>query len=101
MKTTNFKVLAVLLGLALLKSQSMNAGVADKFQKFAGDQISNFSMRGLLVIGGIIGASLLVYIISNHLIEDKEDHKFGQNTQSRRQNHQRNHHSRNIAKKTS
>ena len=101
MKATNFKAVSVLVGLALVNSQSMHAGVADKFQKFAGDQLSNFNMQGLLVIGGIIGASLLLYIISNHLIKEKEEPKFGQNPQVGRQNHHRHHHAKHIVKKTS
>ena len=101
MKTTNFKAVSVLVGLALINSQSMSAGVADKFQKFAGDQISNFNMQALLLIGGIIGTGLLFYIISNHLVTDKDESKIGQNTQPNRQNHHRHHHSRHIVKKTS
>ena len=101
MKTTNFKAFATLVGLLLLNIQSMNAGVVDKVQKFAGDQVSNFNILGLLVIGGIVGASLVIYIISNHLIKDKDDRVTMQTGQTKRQSHQRHHHARQIVKKTS
>lgn len=101
MKTTTFKAISILVGLMLVNTQNMSAGAVSKFQKFAGDQMSNFNTQGLLVIGGIIGASLVLYIISNHLIKDKDEEVLVQKSQGGRQNHHRHHHARQVVKKTS
>ncbi|MEO6303948.1 MAG: hypothetical protein ABIP51_12330 [Bacteroidia bacterium] len=101
MKTTKLKALTILLGSMLVSSQHMSAGVIDNVKKFAGDQITNFNMQGLLVIGGVVGAGLLVYIISNHVIKDKDDQTAVQNPHISRHNHHRHNHARHIVKKTS
>ena len=101
MKTTNFKAMAILVGSVLINIQSMSAGVVDNVKKFAGDQVSNFNILGLLVIGGIVGASLIIYIISNHLIKEKEEPTIGQTGQVKRSIHSRHHHTRQVVKKTS
>ncbi|MDP1803494.1 MAG: hypothetical protein Q8L81_19175 [Bacteroidota bacterium] len=104
MKTTKFKAFLILVGSVLMNIQSMSAGTIDDVKKFAGDQMSNFNMQGLLVIGGIVGAGLLIYIVSNHLIKDKDEETvghLGQNSNISRHNHHRHHHTRHIVKKTS
>lgn len=101
MKTTKFRALMILIGSMLVSSQSMSAAVLDGVKKFAGDQMANFNMQGLLVIGGIVGAGLLVYIISNHIIRDKDEQTVVQNPHVNRHIHHRHHHTRHIVKKTS
>jgi len=101
MKTTKFRALMILIGSMLIGSQSMSASVIDGVKKFAGDQVTNFNMQGLLVIGGIVGAGLLVYIISNHVIRDKDEQTVAQNPHISRLNHHRHHHTRHVVKKTS
>ena len=101
MKTTKFKALMILIGSMLLSTQRMSASVIDNVKKFAGDQMANFNMQGLLVIGGVVGAGLLVYIISNHVIGDKDEQTVEQNPHVNRHNHHRHHHTRHIVKKTS
>ena len=101
MKTTKFKAFLILLGLMLLDIPTMSAGVVNKIQKFACEQISSFNARGFLLIGGIIAASLIIYVITNHLMKDKEEDLVGQNNHVNGHNHHRHHHVRHIAKKTS
>jgi hypothetical protein len=101
MKTTKFKAFIILLGLWLVNMQTITAGKMDGIKKFAGDQMSNFNMQGLLVIGGIVGAGLLIYIVSNHLVKDKEDETLTQQQyKAHKHNHNRHHHSKHIVKKT-
>ena len=101
MKTTKFKALMILLGSLLVSTQKMSAGIIDNMKKVAKDEISNVNMNGLLIIGGIVAAGLLVYIISNHLIKDKDEQSVVQNPHMHRHNHHRHHHARHIIKKTS
>lgn len=100
MKTTKLKAFMILVGLVLVNIQTMSAGVIGDITKFASDQMSNFNMQGLLVIGGVVGAGLLIYIVSNHLTKEKEEQHMGQNSHIGKRNHQR-YHNRHIIKKTS
>lgn len=100
MKTTTLKAFMILVGLMLVNIQTMSAGVIGDISKFAGEQMSNFNMRGLWVIGGVVGAGLLIYIISNHLTKEKDEQPVGQNNHIGKRNHQR-YHDRHIIKKTS
>ena len=101
MKTINFKAFAILIGLLLTNTYYLKAGVINNVQKFAGEQLTNFNLQGLLVIGGIIGVCLIIYIISNHLVKEKEEPITKQNSQIARYNHHRHGHTRSIVKKTS
>lgn len=104
MKTTKFKAFLILIGSVLANIQSVSAGTIDQVKKFAGEQVSNFNMQGLLLIGGIVGAGLLIYIITNHVIKDKDEEtvsNLGQNSRISQYNHHRHHHPRHIVKKTS
>jgi hypothetical protein len=101
MKTTNFKAMAILTGLVLVNIQSMNADVVDNVKNVAGNSASSFNMMGLLVIGGIIGASLIVYFISNYTNNEKNESVIGQTGSVKKYGHSRHHHTRHIVKKTS
>lgn len=100
MKTTKIKALLILVGLVLVNIQSISAGVIDDVKKTAGNELSNFNMQGILLIGGIVGAGLLIYIISNYLTREKDEQPLGQNLHIGKRNHQR-YHNRHIIKKTS
>lgn len=106
MKTTKFKAFLILVGLVLVNITKMSAGVIDDVKKTAGAQVSNFNMQGILLIGGIIGAGLLIYIVSNYLVKDKEEQVDPkQISQIAKHNHeryqQRHYPNRHIIKKTS
>jgi hypothetical protein len=101
MKTTKFKAMAILVGLVLSNIQSMCAGVIDNVNKVDGGQISSFNMQGLIVMGGIVGASLLLYIVTTYVIKDKDEPILDQKSQINRHNHHRHHRARNVVKKTS
>ena len=101
MKTTKFKAFLILVGSVLVNIQGAFAGNIDEVKKFAGEQVSNFNLQGLLVIGGVVCAGLLVYIVSNHVIKDKQEETVGQNNHITRHNHHRHQHGRHIVKKTS
>ncbi len=100
MKTTKIKAFIILVGLVLVNIQSISAGVIDDVKKTAGNELSNFNMQGILLIGGIVGAGLLIYIISNYLTKEKDEQPLGQNHHIGKRNHQR-YHNRHIIKKTS
>lgn len=101
MKTTNLKAMSILAGLVLVNIQSMNADVVDNVKNVAGNSASSFNMMGLLVIGGIIGASLIVYFISNYTNNEKNESVMGHTGSAKKYSHPRHHHARHIVKKTS
>ncbi len=65
MKTTSFKALLILVG-SLLISGNLSAGVGDQLSHSVSDELSHFHIQGLYVIGGIIVAGLLIYLLVNH-----------------------------------
>lgn len=106
MKTTKFKAFMILVGLLLVNVQTISAGIIDDVKKTAGNEISNFNMQGLLIIGGIIGAGLVIYIISNYFMKEKEEYVDAkQSSHIAKHNHdryqQRHYPNRHIVKKTS
>jgi hypothetical protein len=101
MKTTNFKAMAILVGLVLVSGQNMFANVIDSVTNVSNKQMSNLNTQGLIVMGGIVGASLLLYIITTYVIKDKNEPVLDQKTPINRHNHNRHHHNRHIVKKTS
>jgi hypothetical protein len=101
MKTTNFKAISILVGLVLGGSQNMCASVIDSVTNGSGSQMSNLNTQGLIVMGGIVGASLLLYIITTYVIKDKSQTVLDQKTPINRHNHHRHHHNRHVVKKTS
>lgn len=74
---------------------SLHAGVMDKFNKFAGTEFT--SLRGLYIMGGIIIASLVVYLLTNHF--SKEDKAEAREDLSKTY-HRRSHHHHRVIKKT-
>ncbi len=100
MKTTTLKAQLILIGSMLIGSQRMSAGVIDNVKKIVGDEMSSFNMTGLFIIAGVVGAGLLVYIISNHLIKEKDDENVVPHHHVNRHHHHRHHHTRPIVKKT-
>ncbi len=106
MKTTKFKAFMILVGLVLVNIQTLSAGVIDDMKKTVGNEVSNFNMQGILIIGGIIAAGLLIYIVSNYIVKDKEEQiDPKQSSQIAKHNHeryqQRHYPNRHIVKKTS
>lgn len=101
MKTTNFKAFSALVGLVLVSNQKLCANVMDSATNVSGNQMSNLNTQGLIVMGGIVGASLLLYIITTYVIKDKKEPVFDQKTPITRHNHHRHQHNRQIVKKTS
>ncbi len=106
MKTTKFKAFMILVGLVLVNIQTISAGVIDDMKKTVGNEVSNFNMQGILIIGGIIAAGLLIYIVSNYIVKDKEEQiDPKQSSQIAKHNHeryqQRHYPNRHIVKKTS
>jgi len=101
MKTTNSKAMAILVGLVLVSGQNMFANVIDSVANVSNNQMSNLNTQGLIVMGGIVGASLLLYIITTYVIKDKNEPVSDQKTPINRHNHNRHHHNRHIVKKTS
>lgn len=101
MKTINFKAMSILVGLVLGGSQKMCASVIDSLTNGSGSQMSNLNTQGLIVMGGIVGASLLLYIITTYVIKDKSQTVLDQKTPINRHNHHRHHHNRHVVKKTS
>ncbi|MBA3683332.1 MAG: hypothetical protein H0W73_19525 [Bacteroidetes bacterium] len=97
----------ILVGLVLVNIQTISAGVIDDVKKTAGNELSNFNMQGILIIAGIIGAGLLIYIISNYLMKEKEEYVVDakQSSHIAKHNHdryqQRHYPNRHIVKKTS
>jgi hypothetical protein len=101
MKTTNSKAMVILVGLVLVSGQNMFANVIDSVANVSNNQMSNLNTQGLIVMGGIVGASLLLYIITTYVIKDKNEPVSDQKTPINRHNHNRHHHNRHIVKKTS
>lgn len=101
MKTTNFKAMSILVGLVLGGHQKTCANVIDSVANVSGSQMSDLNTQGLIVMGGIVGASLLLYIITTYVIKDKNEPVLDQKTPINRHNHHRHHHNRHIVKKTS
>jgi hypothetical protein len=101
MKTINFRAMSILVGLVLVSSQRMVAGVMDSVTNNSGNQMSNLNTQGLIVMGGIVGASLVLYILTTYVIKDKSQSVLGQKPPVNRHNHNRHHHNRQVVKKTS
>lgn len=101
MKTINFRAMSILVGLALVSSQRMVAGVMDSVTNNSGNQMSNLNTQGLIVMGGIVGASLVLYILTTYVIKDKSQSVLDQKPPVNRHNHNRHHHNRQVVKKTS
>lgn len=61
----------IVTSLIIIGTTKAHAGSLDKFKKTIASEFSN--LQGLYIAGGLVVASLLVYIIYNHVIKEKED----------------------------
>ena len=97
MKTISIKAFFILFGLMLM-SNNISAEIGEKLKNFVGSEYSNFHIQGLYVIGGIILASLLIYLLMNHFTKDEpEERKY---RPSGNLMHHRRHHHHKVIKKT-
>ncbi len=71
MKTTSIKAFFILFGLMLV-SNNISAEIGDKLKSIVGSD-SSFHIQGLYVIGGIIVASLVMYLLMNHFTKDEPE----------------------------
>lgn len=93
MKAAFLRFMAILVGSGLFQIPAASAGVSDKFQKFVGGEFTDF--QGLYIMGGVIVASLLIYILTNHFSKKEEQEvSRGIVGEGRR------HHHRSVVKKT-
>jgi hypothetical protein len=87
-----------LLMLLTFSSLFSHAGATDKFKNLISKQFNSF--EGIYIMGGIIAGSLLVYVISNYLMKEKEDKN--PNPAAHHHSHHRHHrHHHRVVKKTS
>lgn len=91
MKKSSFKAFTILVGLLLAVSFEAKAGAWNRFEKTIGNTFGD--PIGIYIIMGIVGGSLLLYYIFNHVIEDKEEVK-------RPHKHNSHRHHRHIVRKT-
>ena len=70
MKTPSFRAELILLGLLLI-NKGLFAGAGNELKNSLSNELSNFHIQGLYVIGGIIIAGLLSYILFNHFRKEE------------------------------
>jgi hypothetical protein len=89
--------------LSFLALFSANTSKADSFDKLKKTLVNDFSgMEGFYIIGGLVVGSLLIYVIYNHFIKDKEDETSSKSTIKPGFNYKRHrhHHVKAAVKKT-
>ncbi len=91
MKKTPFKAFTILLGLLLAVSFEAKAGAWNSFEKTISNNFGD--PIGIYIITGIVGGSLLLYYIFNHVIKGEEEVK-------RRHKHNSHRHHRHVVRKT-
>ncbi len=92
-KANTSKWIKITLSLTVFTTSAAYADGFDKFKNTVANEFS--SLQGLYIAGGLVVASLLVYVVYNHLIKEKEDPELskhaakpGQNYRRHRQHHQ-------------
>ncbi len=94
MKTTSLKAFLI-LGGSMLIGGTMQAGITDQFIHSVSNELSNFHVQALFVIGGIIAAGLTFYFLTHFIYkEEKPQRQKVSYSQQRRQHH------RAVVKKT-
>jgi hypothetical protein len=95
----NKKFRKYLLLLMLLNFSTLftYAGAADKMKNMISKQFNSF--EGIYIMGGIIVGSLLVYVISNYLMKEKESKT--PTPTAHHHSHPRHHRHHRVVKKTS
>jgi hypothetical protein len=76
---------------------SFAGGATNKMKDLISSQFNSF--EGIYIMGGIIVGSLLVYVISNYLMKDKESKNPTPTVPTHHHHHHRRHHR--VVKKTS
>ena len=71
MKTVTIKAILILGGL-MLASEGLFAGAGKALKNSISNELSNFHVQGLYVIGGIVVAGLVSYILINHFRKEEE-----------------------------
>jgi len=95
MKTISNKTFLILAGLMFI-SNFIQAETSE-IKNFIGNELSNFHLQGFYVIGGIVAASLIIYVLINHF--NKEEDEKIQRPAANAIHHRRHHHHK-VVKKT-